>query len=122
MHEVYTDVYQIALDKIAEFGMDVVVTQGTFTYNPIKGERTGSTTTVTKKGLKITDFSRLISDFRIIGNASTMKVDIAIMFGGDIVLHDDDTITVDGVQYSIIQVKKIAPAGLVILQYALGRV
>ena len=122
MHEVYTDVYQIALDKLSEFGMDVVLTQGTFTYDPIKGKRTGSTTTVTKKGLKITDFSRLISDFRIIGNASTMKVDVAIMFGGDIVLHDDDTMTIDGITYTIIQVKKVAPAGLVILQYALGRI
>ena len=122
MNELYTDVYQIAIDKIAEFGMPITVTRGTYTYDPVKGERTGTTATLTPKGLKVTDFSRLISDFRIIGNASTMKVDVAIMFGGDIDLKDDDTMTLDGVTYSIVQVKKIAPAGMVILQYALGRV
>ena len=51
-----------------------------------------------------------------------MKVDIAVMFGGDIVFKDDDTFEIDGTKYSIIQIKKIAPAGLVILQYVLGRV
>lgn len=122
MHQLYTDVYQIALDKIAEFGLDVPVTSGPFTYDPISGKRTGTTATVTYKGLKVTDFSRLISDFRIIGNSSTMKVDIVIMFGGDVDIKDDDVMQHDGVSYSVIQIKKLAPAGLTILQYALGRV
>lgn len=122
MHEVYADVYALALEQLAAFGMDVTVTSGTFVYDPVKGERTGSTTTATYKGLKITDFSRLISDFRIIGNSSTMKVDVAIMFGGDVVLNDDDTITVNGQNYSIVQIKRVAPAGSNILQYALCRV
>ena len=122
MHEVYSDTYQIAIEKIAEFGMDIAITQGPFVYNPVKGERTGSTTTITRKGLKMTDFSRLISDFRIIGNASTMKVDVGIMFGGDVELHDDDVMEVEGVKYTIVQIKHVAPAGVNILQYALGRV
>lgn len=122
MHEVYKDVYALALEKIAEFGMDIVVTSGTFAYDPVKGERTGTTTEKTYKGLKITDFSRLISDFRIIGNSSTMKVDVAIMFGGDVDIKDDDTLTVGGINYSIVQIKRVAPAGVNILQYALCRV
>lgn len=122
MNPLYQEVYQEALSKIAEFGADVTITRGTFTYDPSKGKRTGTTETVVKKGLRITDFSRLISDFRIIGNASTMKVDIGMMFGGDIAFKDDDTFEVDGTKYAIVQIKKIAPAGLVILQYVLGRV
>lgn len=122
MHPLYQEVYQEALSKIAEFGADVTITRGTFTYDPAKGQRTGTEETLVRKGLRITDFSRLISDFRIIGNASTMKVDIAVMFGGDIVFKDDDTFEIDGTKYSIVQIKKIAPAGLVILQYVLGRV
>lgn len=122
MNPLYQEVYKEALSKIAEFGADVTITRGTFTYDPAKGQRTGTEETLVRKGLRITDFSRLISDFRIIGNASTMKVDIAVMFGGDIVFKDDDTFELDGTKYSIIQIKKIAPAGLVILQYVLGRV
>lgn len=122
MNTLYQEVYQEALSKIAEFGTDVTITRGTFTYDPAKGQRTGTEETLVRKGLRITDFSRLISDFRIIGNASTMKVDIAVMFGGDIAFKDDDTFEIDGTKYSIIQIKKIAPAGLVILQYVLGRV
>ena len=122
MNPLYQEVYQEALSKIAEFGADVTITRGTFTYDPAKGQRTGTEETLVRKGLRITDFSRLISDFRIIGNASTMKVDIGVMFGGDIAFQDDDTFEIDGTKYSIIQIKKIAPAGLVILQYVLGRV
>jgi len=122
MNPLYQEVYSEALSKIAEFGADVTITRGAFTYDPAKGARTGTTKTVVKKGLRIADFSRLISDFRIIGNASTMKIDIGMMFGGDIDFKDDDTFEVGGVKYSIVQVKKIAPAGLVILQYVLGRV
>ena len=122
MNALYQEVYNEALSKIAEFGFDVTITRGTFVYDPAKGKRTGTTETLVRKGLRITDFSRLISDFRIIGNASTMKVDVGVMFGGDIAFQDDDTFEIDGVQYSIIQIKKVAPAGLVILQYVLGRV
>lgn len=122
MNEIYSEVYQIALEKIAEFGADVVITRGSFTYDPVDGSRSGAETRLTYKGLRVTDFSRLISDFRIIGNSSTMKVDIGVMFGGDVDLKDDDTMEVDGVKYAIVQIKKVAPAGLVILQYALGRV
>lgn len=122
MNSLYPEVYQIVIDKLAEFGAPIQVTRGVFTYDPVSGARTGSTQVFTYNGLRTTDFSRLISDFRIIGNASTMKIDIAIMFGGDVDLHDDDTMLIDGVQYSIIQIKKVAPAGLTILQYALGRI
>lgn len=122
MNSLYTEVYQIALEKLAEFGADIVITRGTFAYDPATGSRTGSEVELTYKGLRVADFARLISDFRIIGNASTMKVDVGIMFGGDVDLHDDDTMLVDGVKYSIVQIKKIAPAGLAILQYALGRI
>jgi len=122
MNALYQEVYSEALSKIAEFGADVTITRGTFTYDPAKGARTGTTETVVKKAVRISDFSRLISDFRIIGNASTMKVDIGLMFGGDFEFKDDDTFEIDGVRYSIIQIKKVAPAGLVILQYVLGRV
>lgn len=122
MNSLYPEVYQIALEKLAEFGADIVITRGTFVYDPAGGKRSGTEVDLTYKGLRVTDFARLISDFRIIGNASTMKVDVGIMFGGDVDLQDDDTMLVDGIKYSIVQIKKIAPAGLTILQYALGRV
>jgi hypothetical protein len=122
MNPLYPEMYQVALNALEEFGMDVTINRGAFVYDPVSGSRSGATSTIVKKGLNTKYFARLISDFRIIGNASTMKVDVAIMFGGDVDVKDDDTMTIDGTDYSVIQVDKIAPGGLVILQYALGRV
>ena len=122
MHEVYQAAYDEALRALAEFGTPVTIRRGAFVYDPVSGSRSGAETTFVKNGLRITDFSRLISDFRIIGNASTMKVDIGVMFGGDFELKPDDTLELEGTSYSIVQIKHVAPAGVTLLQYALGRV
>lgn len=122
MNEVYQTAYDETLRVLAEFGTDITIRRGSYVYDPASGKRTGDETTFIKKGVRITDFSRLISDFRIIGNASTMKIDMGVMFGGDFELKADDTMEVEGTNYSIVQIKHIAPAGVTILQYALGRV
>lgn len=120
-NELYNELDAIALEKIAEFGADIVVNHGTYTYNRETGQRTGSTVATTYKGLVTKDYARLLSDYRIVGNASTMKVDIRVMFGSDVTIADDDTIVVDGVTYNIFQVDKIAPGGVLIYQNVYGR-
>lgn len=117
----YTELEAIALEKIAEFGADVVVNHGTYTYNRESGTRTGSSVATTYKGLVTRDYARLLSDYRIVGNASTMKVDVKVMFGSDVTIADDDTIVVDGVTYNIFQVDKIGPGGVLIYQNVYGR-
>ena len=117
----YDEISAIALDKIAEFGADVVINHGTFTYDRESGQRTGSVVSTVYKGLVITDYARLLSDFRITGNASTMKVDVGVMFGPDVSVADDDTIVVDGVTYNIFRVNKIAPGGVLVYQKVYGR-
>lgn len=117
----YEELSDIALEKIAEFGADVVVNHGTYTYNRETGQRTGTVVSTAYKGVVITDYARLLSDFRITGNASTMKVDVGVMFGADVDIADDDTIVVDGVTYNIFRVNKIAPGGVLVYQKVYGR-
>lgn len=117
----YPELDAIALEKIAEFGTDIVVNHGTYTYDRESGQRTGSVVSSTYKGLVTKDYARLLSDYRIVGNASTMKVDIRVMFGSNVTISDDDTIEVDGVTYNIFQVDRMAPGGVLIYQNVYGR-
>ena len=117
----YGELATVALEKIAEFGADVVVNHGTYTYDAASGQRTGSVVSTTYKGVVTKYYGRLLSDFRITGNASTMKVDIGVMFGPDVAIADDDTIMVGGVTYHIFQADRIAPGGVLVYQMVYGR-
>lgn len=117
----YGELAAVASEKIAEFGADVVVNHGNYTYDAASGQRTGSTVSTTYKGVVTKYYGRLLSDFRITGNASTMKVDIGVMFGPDVAIADDDTIVVDGVTYHIFQADEIAPGGVLVYQMVYGR-
>lgn len=112
----YSDLAAVTIAQLAEFGRDIVVTHQASSYNITTGTVTDTPTTATHKGLVSLSFGRLLSDFRIVGNASTIKEDICVIFGSDVTVEDDALLTFDGRTYSIFRIDKVAPGGTLVLQ------
>lgn len=108
--ELYTDLAATALELLDEFGQTVIVHHGSaLSNNLIEGSRTGTRTTTSHRAVVATNSGKLMSDVRMVGNASIMTTDIKVVFGNDVELDDDDKIEVAGYVWSILKIIRIAP-------------
>lgn len=108
--ELYTDLAITALELLDEFGQTVIVHHGSaLSNNLIEGSRTGTRATTSHRAVVATNSGKLMSDVRMVGNASIMTTDIKVVFGNDVELDDDDKIEVAGYVWSILKIIRIAP-------------
>lgn len=110
----YDELAATVLELLAEFGRPVVVQNYTgLAKNIVAGTRTGTPVATTCNGVVVTYFGRLLSDYRIVGNASTMKDDVCVIMGADTppVTDGDFKLEFDGYRWSVFRVDDIAPGG-----------
>lgn len=113
-NELYTELAATVLDLLAEFGRPIVRKDANFVYDVVEGSRTGVTVETTFNGVVVNYFGRLLSDYRIVGNASTIKTDICVLCGGDTDVDDDSTLVFDGLEWSIFRIDDVAPGEVIV--------
>lgn len=110
--ELYDELAATTIELLAEFGRTIVVQDYTgLTKNVVSGTRTGTPVATAHKGVVVTYFGRLLSDYRIVGNASTMKDDVCVIMGSDTpaVTDGDFKLEFDGLKWSVFRVDDVAP-------------
>lgn len=112
----YAELGATVIDLLQEFGSLVTVSTPNSVYDVASGSRTTTPTTAEYWGVDLRNFSRLMSDFRIVGNSSTMKTDVCVLFGPDAEIADDATLTLDGQPWGVLRVDKVKPAEEVVYQ------
>jgi hypothetical protein len=112
----YAELGATVLELLQEFGGLVTVTTPNSVYSVASGSRTVTPTTAQYWGVDLRNFSRLMSDYRIVGNSSTMKTDVCVLFGPDAVIADDATLSLDGEPWGVFRVDKVKPADVVVYQ------
>lgn len=116
MNELYVELGATVVELLQEFGKLIEVTTQNATYSVESGSRTGTATVASYWGVDLRNFSRLMSDYRIVGNASTMKTDVCVLFGPDAVVADDSTLTLGGEPWSVFRIDKVQPGEEVVYQ------
>lgn len=112
--ELYDELAVTVLELLVEFGRPIVVHDYTgLTKDVATGTRAGTPVATPHNGVVVTYFGRLLSDYRIVGNASTMKDDVCVLMGGDTppVTDGDFKLEFDGVKWSVFRVDDVAPGG-----------
>jgi hypothetical protein len=112
--ELYTELAATVLDLVAEFGRPITQRSADFVYDVVEGSRTGTATDTVFNGVVVNYFGRLLSDYRIVGNASTIKTDICVLCGGNTAVKDDSTLIFDNLEWSIFRIDDIAPGETVV--------
>lgn len=112
----YADLKTIVDRLIGQFGFQVTVTRATGTFDLVEGTETGTPTVETHTAVSSKHAGQLVSDVRMIGNASILTTDVALLFKPDALITDADKITYDGDVWSILGIGWIQPGGTKLLQ------
>ena len=105
-----------ALRLIAKYGRTIQhqsITEGT--YNPETGTDTGTTTSTNVQGADF-DFKLQSAGQSNITDSLIQAGDRYVLIGAEVAAIDtSDKLVIDGVTWNIVNVKKLAPAGVVVL-------
>lgn len=116
MNELYEELAEVGLELIRDFGRPINVH---FTSqqvrNPVQGTTTGAYTQTVFQGVVCQAGGKLMSDVRMVGNASIMTTDVEVLFASDVTLKDSDKLEFDGIVWSILKLAPINPGGQLIL-------
>lgn len=112
----YIDMLNLGTDLIRTFGRPIKIHHASaLGKNLVEGSRTGSRTVTTEKGVVCNNQGKLMSDVRMVGNASIMTSDVKVLFPGTVTIDDDDKIEFDGYVWAVLKVHPIAPGEVNVL-------
>lgn len=112
----YADLKLIVDTLIGRFGFSVSVTRSTGTYDLVESTETGTPVVENHTVISSKYAGQLMSDVRMIGNASILTTDVLLLFKPDAVITDADKITLDGDSWSVLGTGWIEPGGVRLLQ------
>lgn len=116
---IYDDLAGISAELITEFGRTVTVHHGSaLVKDLVNGTMTGTRSSTQHKAVVCTNAGKLMSDVRMVGNASIMTTDIKVLFPASVDLDDNDKIEVDGYTWAILKLSEITPGDVPVIRTA----
>lgn len=116
MNELYPELAELALELIKDFGRPIDVHfMSERVANPVAGTVTGPYTITPFQGVVCKAGGKLMSDVRMVGNASTLTTDVDVLFASDVQVKDSDKLGFDGIVWAILKIEPVNPGGQLLL-------
>lgn len=114
--DLYPDMLDLGIDLIGTFGRPIIVHHASgLGSDLVEGTRTGTRTKTTEQGVVCNNQGKLMSDVRMVGNASIMTSDVKVLFPGTVTIDDDDKLEFDGYVWAVLKGHPINPGGVNVL-------